>query len=137
MRQGYDNGFTLIEVLVVVAILGLLAAIALPAYSNYTMRANRAEGRASLVEAAQIAERFFVRNNTYVGADADIPAASPHGLYTIAFNAPAANQFSVTATAARSQVRDTDCAVLTINHLGARQSQDDNGVDTTGTANCW
>lgn len=137
MRQGNAKGFTLIEILVVVAVLGLLAAIALPAYSNYTMRSNRAEARATLVEAAQIAERFFVRNNTYVGAGADLPASSPHGLYTIAFNAPAATQFTITATAARSQVRDTGCAVLTINHLGARQSQDNNGVDTTGAVNCW
>lgn len=121
-----NRGFSLIELLIVLAILGVLVAIAIPTYSQYRRRANRAEGRATLVEAAQIAERFFVRNNTYVGADGggNIPAQSPHRLYAIAFNAPTATTFTITATPQGGQTGD-ECGQLTINQAGARGAAQD------------
>jgi type IV pilus assembly protein PilE len=123
------KGFTLIELVIVVAILGILVAIAVPQYNQYRLRSNRAEARATLVEAAQTAERFFVRNNTYVGAAGgdNIPAQSPHSLYAITFNAPTATTFTITATPQGGQAGDTDCLPsLTINHLGVK-----------GPAACW
>jgi type IV pilus assembly protein PilE len=116
------KGFSLIELIIVIAILGILVAIAVPQYNQYRRSSNRAEARATLVEAAQTAERFFVRNYTYVGAagGGNIPAQSPHSLYAIDFNAPNATTFTITATPQGGQAGDTDCSPLTINHLGAK-----------------
>jgi type IV pilus assembly protein PilE len=66
-------GFTLIEVMIVVAIIGLLAAIAIPSYSSYVLRANRAAARAQLAQAAQYMQRFYAANDRY---DADRTGAT-------------------------------------------------------------
>lgn len=64
MRQK-SRGFTLIEVMIVVAIIGLLAAIALPSYSSYIARAKRADARTQLLQAAQFMQRFYAANDQY------------------------------------------------------------------------
>lgn len=66
--QRKSTGFTLIELMIVVAIIGILAAIAIPAYSSYVARANRASARAQLQQAAQYMQRFYAANDRY---DAD------------------------------------------------------------------
>ena len=58
-------GFTLIELMIVVAIIALIAAIGYPAYGNYVIRGKRSEGRAALLDAAAINERNFSDNNQY------------------------------------------------------------------------
>jgi type IV pilus assembly protein PilE len=67
-KPGASAGFTLIELMIVVAIIGLLAAIALPSYQSYIARANRAAARAQLSQAAQYMQRFYAANDRY---DAD------------------------------------------------------------------
>lgn len=58
-------GFTLIELMVVVTIIGILTAIALPAYSGYIARARRADARTQLVQVAQFMQRFYAANDSY------------------------------------------------------------------------
>ena len=61
----YTKGFTLIEVMIVVVIIGILTAIALPAYTGYIARANRADARAQLLQGAQFMQRFYSANDQY------------------------------------------------------------------------
>jgi len=125
MKQ--QKGFTLIELIVVVAILGTLAAIAIPIYNNHRATAFRSAGKAALMEQAQAMERFFVRQNSY--EDATIPADVEGGRYTLSFRNPSGlavttdplindfdNAFVIRATA---NFNDR-CDWLQINQAGAR-----------------
>lgn len=72
-----QRGFTLLELMMVVAILGILAAIVYPSYTEYVRRAQRAEARSQLMAAAQLMERNFTMNNSYAGVGpAQLAAAS-------------------------------------------------------------
>ena len=82
-----NKGFTLIEVMIVVAIIGILAAIAYPSYDEYVKRGNRAEGQAFLNEVAARQERYFSQNNKYAASASDLnlptPTGSETGKYTL------------------------------------------------------
>lgn len=69
------HGFSLIELMIVVAMVGILAAIAYPSYVQYIERARRKDATAVMLEAAQFVERFYTERRTYVGVDTALPAA--------------------------------------------------------------
>lgn len=132
------KGFTLIELLIVIAILGILAAIAWPPYQRYRMQSGRSDARASLMERAQQAERFFVRNSTYANAfgvnAGDNTFFSAEGLYTIVY-AGTATGFTLTATPRLGQTADTLCSRMIVNSLGQRTARDAANNDTS--VPCW
>jgi len=130
-------GMTLIELMIVVAIVALLAAIAVPSYRQYVLRANRTEATTALLQLAAAQEKFYLQNNTYAGnaliddappAGLGLSATTAGGRYTVAITAATAAAFSATATAAGAQAADTTCATFTIKQAGAR---------TATSANCW
>ena len=127
------RGFSLIELMIVVAIVAILVAIAYPNYTDSVRRSNRSDGRAALMQAAQNLERYFTENNTYLGAtiaedpDTDIWATdtSTEGYFTLDFSVvPTATTYTLRATAVGPQARDEDCAQLTLTHLGVRSPDD-------------
>lgn len=139
MQSKPTQGFTLIEILIVVAILGVLASIALPAYQNSVLRSGRAEAKGELLIVASDQERFFSSNNAYV-VDATplnttdgTTRTTETGLYSItiaACGAGIATCFTATATPQGNQVNDA-CTTLTIDSIGVRGATGDT-VDE-----CW
>ena len=120
------RGFTLIEVMIVVAIVAILSAIALPSYQEYIRRGHRAEARAALLQAAQWLERAATATGTYP-LTASFPTTlttMQSGRYTVAVASPPASAasgaaFTLTATPAGGQVGDK-CGSYTLTHSGVR-----------------
>jgi type IV pilus assembly protein PilE len=138
-----NSGFTLIELMVVLAIVGILAAVAYPSYQAYNERACRAEAKNTLYTAAQFMERFAAQNNgTYTGAVLPVSLAMSRGLgaanvagYDVALVMPDAMSFTLTATRASCPQIASGCVTpLTLNQTGFKGT-------VAGTAasiqQCW
>jgi type IV pilus assembly protein PilE len=118
-------GLTLIELMVVVAIVGILAAVAYPSYQDSVRRSARADAQSDMAQIVQTAERFFTTNNRYDQDRAAVALVLPFSQsprtggarYTLSYNATATT-YTLTATPAGGQVGDA-CGVMTINQLGA------------------
>ena len=127
MKTASGRGFTLIELMIVVAIVGVLAAVAYPSYQDSVRKSRRADGKTALLQAVQVTERWFTQNNTYVGAP--VAAASDEGHYTLAVTVATATAFTITATPGGAQASDP-CGALTINQANAKTA-------AGGMADCW
>lgn len=134
MKRG--RGFTLVELLVVIAVIGILSAIAVPQYSDYVIRSKIAEATATLSEHRVRMEQYFQDNRTYVGAcAAGTVAPTPTGRYfTYACSALTTTTYTVTATGVATQ--GMNGFVYTINQANARATT---GVPTgwATNTNCW
>lgn len=136
-----SKGFTLMEILITVAIVGLLAAIALPSYQASIRRSNRADAQITLSKLATLEEQYYFRSNQYTGDFADIvngattgqPIDSDEEHYSIALTG-GGTTWSMTATAQGVQANDTDCASLTLTSLGNKTALDSSNAAST---ECW
>lgn len=142
MRKKSLFGFTLVELMVAVAIVAILAALGLPAYTSYVARARRAEGKAALVDLAARMERFYSQNNAYTTATvaAGVPttdvlttAATEEGWYTLSITAQGATNYTLQAAPNGAQATDdATCGNLTLNNLGTKGISGGGQVQT-----CW
>ncbi len=145
MIQHNQRGFTLIELMIVVAIVAILTAIAYPSYRKYVMRSNRAEAKSILLEDAQYMEKNFaeanVFNQTSTGttiSSSSLPyqQAPKTGSvnYNITLSAITATSYTIQAAPTGAQSGD-ECGTLTINNLG--QNNISGGSASATAADCW
>ena len=132
-----ERGFSLIELMIVVAIVALLAAIALPNYRQHVIRSHRTDATSALLRLAATEEKFYIQNNRY-GTFAEIGSPeTENGWYTLAVSDADAATFTATATVAdgSGQEDDPHCAVFTINAAGQKLATDPGDADSTDQ--CW
>ena len=132
------HGFTLIELMVVVAIVGVLAAIAVPAYQKSVRKSDRADAKATLTSLGQVLERCYTQNFSYKGCSgatpAPSPATSPKGFYTLSVPSVTTSTYTVQAVAIGAQTKDTGCTTMSLNNNGVKSSGSSTSTDTAG---CW
>lgn len=133
--RAHQRGFTLIELMITVAIVAILASVAMASYNFAVVKSRRSAAAGCLLEGAQFMERYYTTKMTY--KDAPAPAqcgsdVSPH--YTLAFSGtPNATSYIITATPKGSQASaDTKCGTLSINAQGAKGKTGSGSVD-----DCW
>jgi type IV pilus assembly protein PilE len=128
------SGVTLIELMIVVIIVSILAAIAFPNYQEFSARAKRNEAKTALLQIKINQERFYLNNNTFtqdmtqLGFSAD-PFTTDTGSYVVAVTAASPTNFSATATYQLGGNEATKCVTFTIDGRGAQTSGPE--------ANCW
>ena len=134
---GRIRGFTLIELMIVVAIVAILAAIAYPSYQEQIRKTRRAQAKADLVEYAGLAERFHTTNNTYVGFSLPRTVSPREAGATVHYNlTPAgafttANTFTITATPTTGQSADR-CGTLSLDQAGVKTES-----GSADLSECW
>lgn len=142
MRKNRMGGFTLIELMIVVLIVGILAAIAMPSYQRYVLRSHRTVAINALLDMGSREARYYSANNVYTASltgatglgyasdPAPVPdATTPYYQLSAAING---NSFTLTAQAVGNQVNDVECGDFTYTGLGVK------GISGTGTvAKCW
>jgi type IV pilus assembly protein PilE len=133
-----NQGFTLTELLITLAILGLLASIAIPSYTKQIRKTRRADAQAALLELSQRQETFYSDWNSYTMTIVSLGwgngNVSKEGYYDLAITAANARTFTATATAKGTQAEDTDCSVFQITNTGEKTSTNSGG---TASTECW
>lgn len=144
-RSATMQGFTLIEVMIVVAVVAILAAVAYPSYQDSVLKTRRSAAQACLVEMAQFMERFYTTNMRYdqTAAATPVAVALPNAncraemtnFYTFSFvtGQPTQTTYTIQAVPAGSQVADnTRCGTLTLTQSGAKGRSGSDALTS-----CW
>ena len=137
-RANRQRGITLIELMIVVVVISILAAVAYPNYQEFTARAKRNEARAALLRLATNQERFYLNNNTFTAdvtqlgfssEDGGVTSITETGYYTITVTAANAGNFTARATYRFGEPESSKCRWFEINGRGDKSSDPD--------TDCW
>ncbi|MBK1619046.1 hypothetical protein CKO42_11510 [Lamprobacter modestohalophilus] len=141
-----DQGFTLIETMIVVALIGILTAIAIPSYQSYILKARRADGQAAIGRVLIEQEKYrtghtiYSSNLSQVGFSAGVGGSylSSDGHYSLSLSDVTATGFTVNATPRGQQADDSDCNTLTlVLASGGAVTYASGGSTTTDVNGCW
>ncbi|MDA3920326.1 MAG: prepilin-type N-terminal cleavage/methylation domain-containing protein [Salinisphaera sp.] len=134
-------GFTLIELMIVVAIIGILAAIAYPLYIDKVREARRVDAKSALLQIANAEEQYYTIKHQYTGTLGDLgvnglnsSGITENGAYQVSVKLTGTQHFTATANAQGDQRNDT-CVTFTLNDLGVKKAKATGGADAT--ADCW
>ena len=141
--HAYDRGmfgFSLLELMIVVAVIGVLAAIAIPSYTSYALKSKRVEGQAALTDGAARQERYYSDNFKYTKnlSALGMSKKTENGYYKLSVKTKGKSPQQYTFSAVPT-FTDTKCQTLTIDHTGAR-SRVAKGKNTKGLISareCW
>ena len=142
--QPDERGFSLIELMIVIVIVGILAGIAMPSYSAYLEKTRRTDARTALLEIASVQERVFFERSQYSDAMSDVwnlqdgddyVSAESYYVLTVAIgDDDNGAEFTATATARGQQSDDVDCETLSIDETGRKAATAGSGGDSSI---CW
>lgn len=150
-RRGRQGGFTLVELVIVMVVAAILAAIAIPMYLHQIRESRRTDARSALLDLAGREERYFATNNAYTTSSVDLgyttsatgsvwPQTVGSGYYQV--SQPSLNpaglpnpSYSITATPLGTQAKDTTCASFTVTSTGQQTAVDSSSADQSST--CW
>lgn len=137
MQRSSNGGFTLIEMMIALVVVGLLSALAYPTYQQQVAKGRRTDAKQSLLELSQRMERFYTERGTYVGAALGntglYPAVSSGGYYDLTITAQTLDGFTVKASPRGSQTGDA-CASFLYNQVGDQTVSSDASLSAV---KCW
>ena len=141
-----SHGFSVVDLVIVIAILGIIASVAFPSYQSFSLRTHRTAATVALTDGANRMQKYFLGNKTYtvdllaLGFNAD-PFITENGRYSMKVDTsglggacPTAICFKLVATAIGNQVTDTNCAVFELNSVGDKTALAGGGSQNN---NCW
>ena len=135
MKSQSQQGFTLLELMMVVGVIAILAAVSYPSYREYTFRAKRTDGKNALVDLAARQERYRFNNNVYTSslADLNMTSATAEGHYTVSITSASALAFAAQVAPTATQSSDK-CNILSITNTGQKGTTNSNSLSAT---ECW
>ncbi|GCF91168.1 type IV minor pilin protein PilE [Shewanella sp. M-Br] len=116
-----DKGFTLIEVMIAVVIIGILASIAYPSYIDYIIKSGRSEGVAAVMKVANLQEQYYLDNRAYTTKMTELgfassPFITEHGYYSV--SSDSSGNITATVVTGSSQERDGSCKKISVSAAG-------------------
>ncbi|MGJ7498948.1 type IV pilin protein [Variovorax sp. ZT5P49] len=138
-----SRGFTLIELMIVTAVIAILAAIAYPSYTRYVLRAKRADAKQQLLQAAQWTERYMTANGRYPPATVALPTglsqapSSGTANYSISYGATRAATTYILSAVPQGASSNDECGTLTVNQQGVKLAGGSTDASSALVQLCW